>query len=45
MQRFGLDVKDALAASMAAPPACSTMKLMGLASYIRRSLPFLPLAR
>ena len=29
--------------SVAAPPACSTMKAIGLASYIRRSLPGLPL--
>ncbi len=30
---------------MAAPPACSTSRLMGLASYIRRSLPALPGSR
>ena len=27
--------------SVAAPPACSTMKAIGLASYIRRSRPSL----
>src|SRR3989442_4580882 len=30
---------------VAAPPACSTRKLIGLASYIRRSLPGLPGSR